>query len=292
MTVARHCRKPASTIPGTETLHDAAEQMATERVGSLVVVKGRSPVGVVTDRDIALGVLARGLDPEAASVAEIASTPAVVVGTELPLREASATMRRHGLRRVPVVDGEGAVVGVLAGDDLVRLIALELTCLADVAAEQIPIGVRSGSAEAGPARDVEQYARKLTTIPEDASAGEVGRIMASEHIGCVVMVDRKGVPAGVVTDRDLVVRVVARGLGVDAPAAGAMSTSVVTIDARASLEQAASEMSSQGIRRLLVLREAHPVGIVTYDDLIVALGSELHDLGAAMQAAREREHRA
>lgn len=291
MTVARHCRKPASTTASTATLRDAAGQMAGERVGSLVVTGAGMPLGVITDRDVALAALARGLAPETAPVAEVAGTPAVVVSEELPLHEASATMRRHGLRRIPVVDAEGMVVGMLAADDLVRLIAQELTCLADVAAEQVPSVARSGSSEAGPARDVEQLARTVTTLPADATAADAARLMAGEQIGCVAVVDPSGEPLGIVTDRDLSVRVVAPGLSGDVPLRDVMSGSVITVDASAPLPLAAGEMSSHGVRRLLVLREGRLVGIVTYDDLLTALGNELRDLGVATQTAREHEQR-
>ncbi len=290
MTVGSHCRRPAATTAAGETLRGVAERMDKERVGSLVIVEGRAPLGIVTDRDIALRVLADGVDADATAVGEVASRPAVTLAEDLPLKEAGALMRGHGLRRIPIVDAAGDVVGILSADDLLRLLALELTALADVATEQVPLAPRSVGE---PQRAVEHYTKEVTTIGSEARAAEVARLMRSEAVGCIVVVDPEGTPRGVVTDRDLTLRVIARGLDpASTPASSFMSQAPICMEATERLQIVAAAMSENAVRRILVTRDGQLVGIVTYDDLVVAVGGELHDLGEAARHAIARERAA
>lgn len=126
----RYLSPPCVAQPGTSARY-AARMMQESHVGSLVVIdEHRRPIGLVTDRDVALHVLANELDPEAVTVGDCMSSPVVTLERSAPLSRASATMRRHGVRRLPIVDDDGKLVGVLTGDDLVSLLGRELNELA------------------------------------------------------------------------------------------------------------------------------------------------------------------
>jgi CBS domain-containing protein len=109
---------PTSVRPDLP-VSEAARVMRSEDVGSLPVVEDDRLVGVVTDRDIAVRVVAEGKDPDAVSVGEIQSSDPVTVDPKQDLREALTQMARHQVRRVPVVDN-GRIVGVLAQADVAR----------------------------------------------------------------------------------------------------------------------------------------------------------------------------
>ncbi len=105
-----------TTSPG-RSVREVAELMRERNVGSVVLVDGDGhPVGFITDRDLAIGVLAEGHDG-ADPVAEYASNPVVTATPELGLREAAALMVRHGIRRLPVLD-DGRLSGIVTLDDL------------------------------------------------------------------------------------------------------------------------------------------------------------------------------
>ena len=142
MPIGDYCQRDVRTIDAGETLRAAAKQMAEEGVGSLVVLQGRHPRGVLTDRDVALRVLRAGTDPDATTTLDAVSGDPVVIHETSPLRAASAVMRRTALRRLPVVDAQGELVGVIAFDDLLRLVARELSGVAEVVASQAPAGSR------------------------------------------------------------------------------------------------------------------------------------------------------
>jgi CBS domain-containing protein len=140
MPIGDYCQRDVRTIAAGEMLREAAKRMAEEGVGSLVVLQGRHPRGVLTDRDIALRVLRAGADPDTTTALEAVGGDPIVVHDTSPLRAASAVMRRTALRRLPVVDAEGELVGVIALDDLLRLVAKEVSGVADVVAAQAPSG--------------------------------------------------------------------------------------------------------------------------------------------------------
>jgi CBS domain-containing protein len=288
MSVGSLCRRPACTVSGRETVRSAAERMDKERVGALVVAKEDRPVGILTDRDLVIRVVARGERADAVRVADVASMSPTTLAENEPLERAVEEMRAQGARRMPVVDSRGHLVGLLSSDDLVRLAAQELTALADVASEQCPHRRRPAVRGISELRDAAHYAKRVTTVAEASSAQEVARVMQNEAVGCVVVVDAAGKPCGVLTDRDLARRVVASNRDPSSTnASEIMSGSPLCLEAREPLQHVVEAMSENGFRRIPIVRDGQLTGIVTYDGVLVALGDELHALG---DAARRTNH--
>jgi CBS domain-containing protein len=140
MPIGDYCQRDVRTIDAREMLRAAAVRMAEEGVGSLVVLQGRQPRGILTDRDVSLRVLRDGLDPDATTVLDAIGRDPVVMHETSPLRAAAALMRRAAVRRIPVVNAREELVGVIAADDILRLVASELSVLAEAVAAQAPPG--------------------------------------------------------------------------------------------------------------------------------------------------------
>jgi CBS domain-containing protein len=98
----------------------AAKMMKDEDVGLAPIVEGDRLVGTLTDRDIVTRVVAEGKDPQSVRVREVASTSLVTVDPQQDLDEALGLMARHQVRRLPVVQEDGRLVGVLAQADVAR----------------------------------------------------------------------------------------------------------------------------------------------------------------------------
>ena len=107
------------TINRTNTVVDAAKLMESADVGSVPVVDGGTPVGIVTDRDIAIRVVAQGRDPGQTQVGDIATDQPYYVHPDQDLDEALELMAYRKVRRLPVVD-DGQLVGMLAQADVVH----------------------------------------------------------------------------------------------------------------------------------------------------------------------------
>jgi CBS domain-containing protein len=109
---------PACCTP-TMTLDLVAKLMVQNDCGEIPVIDHNDrPVGVVTDRDIVCRVVADGKNPMAHTVEECMSQPVITVGADTPVQEVVATMERHRIRRVPVVDEEGCCTGIIAQADI------------------------------------------------------------------------------------------------------------------------------------------------------------------------------
>jgi len=119
-------------LPGTHVMA-AAALMRQRHVGDLVVVDDledtRIPLGVVTDRDLVIEVMARGLDPSKTTVGTLLNKPVVIAEETEDTSRAIERMRLHGIRRVPVVDHRGAVVGIVTLNDLLNVVVGEAHAL-------------------------------------------------------------------------------------------------------------------------------------------------------------------
>lgn len=110
---------PRTVKPG-DSIVDAAKLMRGEDAGIAPIVEGDRLVGVVTDRDIAIRVVAAGRDPQETKVEEIASLTLVTIDPEQDLDEALRLMAEHQVRRLPVVEEDGRLVGIVAQADVAR----------------------------------------------------------------------------------------------------------------------------------------------------------------------------
>jgi CBS domain-containing protein len=109
---------PKTVEPGT-TAQEAARIMKSEDVGSLPIVEGDRLTGVVTDRDLAIRILAEGKGAET-TVGEIASKDVVTVDPQQSLEEAARLMAENQIRRLPVTEEDGKLVGILAQADVAQ----------------------------------------------------------------------------------------------------------------------------------------------------------------------------
>lgn len=117
--------------------------------------------------------------------------------------------------------------------------------------------------------------KQPATIGPDRTITEAAQEMDSLAVGALVVVEAGGRPVGIVTDRDLTVRAVARRLSPDARIDGVMSTGLITLPAAADLRDALGVFEAHAIRRLPLVEGERLVGMVTVDDLAVDLVSDL-----------------
>jgi CBS domain-containing protein len=127
--VEKFVRRVVAAHPN-ETLHEVAVLMQQHNVGDVVVVEARRPVGIVTDRDVALELGAHGRSP-ATPVVRVMSTPAAVVHDRDGVFDITRAMLQHKVRRLPVVDDDGLLVGLVTLDDLLQLLGREMANLAE-----------------------------------------------------------------------------------------------------------------------------------------------------------------
>ena len=131
MNIGEICNREVVVAYRNTRLVEAARLMREHHVGSLVVVvdrlSERVPVGIITDRDIVVAVVAKELDPRVLTVGDVINAGGVLVVREQDgLADALRLMREKGVRRVPVVTKSGALAGIVTIDDLLELVADQL----------------------------------------------------------------------------------------------------------------------------------------------------------------------
>jgi len=118
------------TIGPTAAVSEAAYLMMREEIGSLVVVDSEMfPIGIVTDRDLVISVIAEGKDPEEVIVEDVMTKDIVYVEEETNILDILSTLSEYSVRRMPVTK-DGKLTGIVSVDDLIVIIATELVDLA------------------------------------------------------------------------------------------------------------------------------------------------------------------
>lgn len=136
MRVGEICTRSVSWCETGASVIDAARMMRDAHINNVIVAEQRDgeriPVGVLTDRDIVIQIVAKEVDPKAVSVGDIMSREIFTGDEDEPVSKTIENMRFNGARRLPVIDKRGAMVGVIALEDLLRNLAKDLTAIADV----------------------------------------------------------------------------------------------------------------------------------------------------------------
>ena len=139
MTIGTICNREVITVQRDATVLHAAVLMRQHHVGDVVVIENRKnktvPIGIVTDRDIVVELVATELDCNVITVGDIIITKLIVVKDSAGVFEAIQLMVNKGVRRLPVVDDDGGLVGIITLDDLLLLLSKELATLTKLAAK-------------------------------------------------------------------------------------------------------------------------------------------------------------
>jgi len=138
MSAGRICSRDVDTASYDEKVIDAARRMRDRQVGTVIVLDEQRPVGIVTDRDLTVRVLAAGLDPRVTRVSEVMTPSPTTIREEDSIEAALGYMRAGRFRRLPVVGRDGRLLGILALDDVLELVAEELADIGQLLKREAP----------------------------------------------------------------------------------------------------------------------------------------------------------
>jgi CBS domain-containing protein len=134
MTLKTLCNREVLVVGKDENVLEAAVLMREYHTGDVIIVEerhgSRYPVGIITDRDIVIELVAKGIAIESVTVGDLMCGELVIAREEDSLYDAIQLMRRKGIRRLPVVDQNGALAGIITADDLIDLVAEQLQGIA------------------------------------------------------------------------------------------------------------------------------------------------------------------
>ena len=237
--------KGVVTIAQEASVEKAVEAMDRHNIGSVVGLDALGPCGVFTERDLLSRVLARGKDPNATTIAEVASPRFPSIYSSLTLEETAAAMFD---RKSRLMVFEGAdLVGIVTPTDLVR----ELKG----AGEDFSI--------------LKVISTKVVTVQPDTPMGAVVGLMDDRKIGSVIVADDDHWVA-IFTERDLLKRVLAQRRRLDTPVMEVASKPLVTADPAILGREAAGIMALHGFKRLPLALNGEGIGVVTARDVVEA----------------------
>lgn len=140
MSAGEYCNREVVVVERGESVRKAIDLMRSHHVGDVVVVAREDglsrPLGILTDRDIVLEILAEDVDLEAVNVGDVMSHELQTIDEDVKLLDAIKVMRTKGIRRLPVVNSQGALIGILVVDDILELILEQLSDLVSLIARE------------------------------------------------------------------------------------------------------------------------------------------------------------
>ena len=147
MSAGEYCNRDVVVIEKTESVREAINLMRKNHVGDVVVVEMREnasiPLGILTDRDIVIEILAEDVDLDAINVGDVMSYQLVTVNEEVKLLDVIKLMRIKGVRRLPVVNEQGELQGILSVDDLLEIIVEQLSDIVGLVSKEITNEVKA-----------------------------------------------------------------------------------------------------------------------------------------------------
>jgi CBS domain-containing protein len=136
MTLGELFGKKVVTAAPSDPISEVADSMARHHVGAVVVVKNQIPIGIVTDRDVALALGARGTS-RSESVVSIMTSPVTTISHKEGILAATRLMRAEVTRRLPIVDDARRVIGLVSVDDLLVLLGVEIGNITEAVAPEV-----------------------------------------------------------------------------------------------------------------------------------------------------------
>lgn len=141
MSAGEYCNRDVVVIDKTESVREAINLMRKNHVGDVVVVEMREnasiPLGILTDRDIVVEILEEDVDLDAVNVGDVMSEQLVTVYEETKLLDAIKQMRIKGVRRLPVINEQGELQGILSADDILELVVEQLSDIVGLVSKEM-----------------------------------------------------------------------------------------------------------------------------------------------------------
>ena len=249
------------TVTPKITLYEAARIMGEKHIGSLIVVKYETPVGIITERDLLHVVVEEGIALEKdwlaggatikeENVEKIMSYPLITISLKSSIKEAAQIMIEKRIRRLAVRES-GKVVGIITASDLIR---------------SLPENPKTMQVWF----EVDYFMSKgVISTDEETPVEAVAKIMGEKSIGSVIVTSNEE-PIGIFTERDLLTKFLAKDKSLKIEVGKVCSSPLITVSMRISVRDAAARMTSKNIKRLGVTKDGKLIGILSARDLVEA----------------------
>ena len=230
------------------TMDEVARIMGEKHIGSLIVKKYDTAVGIVTERDLLSNILALGRNPSDIKVKEVMSYPLITICPTTEIKEAARMMIKKKGRLAVFRCGD--LVGIITASDLIR-------SLPDVPETRLKVD--------------DYMTVDVVTADEKTPIATIAEIMGEERIGSVIITSKDAPPQmSIFTERDLLTTFLAKGKSLITEVGKASSSPLIMARSGTSIHKTATTMTSNHIKRLPIITNGELVGIITARDLVEA----------------------
>jgi len=256
------------------------EDMAERGIGSVVITSKGKPAGIITERDLALKVLLKNKRASEVKAKEIMASPLITIEPQTSVEEACELMAEKGIKGLPVIENEELIGFVSVRNILTKKPGCvkrfyshpEAMLLASRCKQVVRLIYflfrREKRGEKGKIAVRDIMIRPIVTEDEDTLVTKIAEDMKGLGIGSVVITS-KGEPAGIITERDLALKVLLKNKRAsEVKAKEIMASPLVTITPEASVDEACKLVAKKRIKRLPVVENGSLVGIVSIQDLL------------------------
>lgn len=277
--------KEPVTIDFTESVTAAASMMAEKQVGSLLITekekkkklflfskKLHDTAGIVTDTDLVRKVIAKHQDPDKTMISSVMNSNIISIESSKNILEASTVIAKHHIKRLPVID-DGYTKGVITATDIMYALSYNnrLNETHDLIKDRVmnddPNVVGSEQSKVRT-----WMSSRLSLIGETESIRQVTQMMESREIGAILVIGLHGDLAGIVTDTDIVRKVLATKLDPDKiTVSKIMTRDVISVSPEMEIPDLANVMTENKIKRTAVIENDQLMGIISISDVMNAL---------------------
>jgi len=259
-TIADIMTSKVLTIDPESSLYEAAQVMGERHVGSLIVMKYDTPVGIITEGDL-ISVATKGVPLQRGwissspsirneKVEKVMSFPLLKICVEYQLKDAARSMLEKRVQRLGVCKS-GSLVGIITTSDMIGSLP------------QVPEAMK-------PWFEVDHFmSKQVVTADEETLLEEVAIIMAEKHVGSVIITS-EGEPIGIFTERDLLTKFLAKDRSLIEEVGNVCSSPLITAPIGASAHTASEIMMKKHIKRLPITKDGKLVGVISARDLVEA----------------------
>jgi len=228
------------------TMDEVAKIMGEKHIGSLIVKKYDTAVGIVTERDLLSSILALGRYPIFnIKVEEVMSYPLITICPDAEIKEAARMMIKKKGRLAVFRCGD--LVGIITASDLIR-------SLPDVSVTRLKVD--------------DYMSKHVITADEKTPIATIAKIMGKKRIGSVIITKKDAPHMKIFTERDLLTTFLAKGKSLKTEVGEASASPLIMVPSGTSIHKAAASMTSNHIKRLPITKKGELMGIITARDLV------------------------
>lgn len=266
--------KKTIEIRPESTIFFAAALMKKKNIGSLLVTEKGKLLGILTDTDIVQKVLAQGKNFKKISASQIMTTKLISVTEDFTLLDAIELIFRRRIKRLPVINIHGKLKGIISDVDIMRALS-KIGRISELINIVHHLLTHANTVKGKKVMEVGHWMSKNTkTISEHSSIADAAKLMKQHNCGSLPVTDTKNEVIGIITDTDIIYKLVAKNLDSQKTSVQKIMTkNVIITTPQKNIITVAEIMHKKKIRRMPVMQNAKIIGIIATIDIINALFS-------------------